>query len=153
MATPTPEPEPLIRLLWRAHNWFRAAVIAALDAGDDPATITAAQATLLSQLPSDGASIAELARLIGVSSPTVHQWVHELVAMDALTVEPDPASARTKLVRLTESGHRRRARTMRLLAGIEANLAEVIGAGTVDALRAALEAPWGDPEAAAGSRS
>src|SRR5262249_12278588 len=48
---------------------------------------------LLSQLPSTGASIAELARLVGVSALTAHQWAHELVAMDVLTVEPDPTSA------------------------------------------------------------
>ncbi len=142
------EPEPLSRLLWRAHNWFRTAMIAALEAADDPVTITAAQATLLSQLPSEGASIAELARLIGVSSPTAHQWVHELVALDVLTVEPHPASARTKLVRLTETGRERRAQTMRLLAGIEAALAERVGSAPIDALRSALVTPWGNPKTA-----
>ncbi|WP_425540870.1 MarR family transcriptional regulator [Streptomyces coeruleorubidus] len=58
--------------------------------------------TLLSQLPPEGASIAELARRLGVSAPTAHQWVHELVAMGVVTVESDPHSARSKLVRLTE---------------------------------------------------
>ena len=149
MTSSTPEPEPLIRLLWRAHNWFRTAVIAALEASDDPATITAAHATLLSQLPLEGTTIAELARLIGVSSPTAHQWVHELVAMDVLIVEPDPASARTKLVRLTKYGRQRRARTLRLLAGIEAELADRVGADTVDTLRLALETPWGAPDTTA----
>lgn len=94
-------------------------------------------------------SIAELARRLGVSAPTAHQWVHELVALGAVTVESDPHSARSKLVRLTAAGVRRRAETMQILAGLEDALAGRIGADTVLALRAALEEPWGSPESAA----
>ncbi|MFI8833133.1 MarR family winged helix-turn-helix transcriptional regulator [Streptomyces afghaniensis] len=105
--------------------------------------------TLLSQLPSEGASIAELARRLGVSAPTAHQWVHELVAAGVVTVESDPRSARSKLVLLSAAGARRRAETMQVLAGLEAALAGRVGADTVTALRAALEGPWGSPESAA----
>lgn len=143
------ESEPLIRLLWRAHNWFRTALTTAFEAQEDGATISAAHVTLLSQLPSEGVSIAELARRLGVSAPTAHQWVHELVALGAVTVESDPHSARSKLVRLTAAGVRRRAETMQILAGLEDALAGRIGADTVLALRAALEEPWGSPESAA----
>lgn len=142
---PPSEPEPLSRLLWRAHNWFRTALINAMEAQDDSAAISPAQATLLSQLPVDGASIAELARRLGVSSPTAHQWVHELAARDIVTVDASAGSARDKLVRLTETGHQRREQTMRMLAELEAALGERIGTTTVSALRAALEAPWGPP--------
>lgn len=146
MASSPSESEPLIRLLWRAHNWFRAALTTAFEAQEDGSAISAAHVTLLSQLPSEGASIAELARRLGVSAPTAHQWVHELVAMGVLTVESDPHSARSKLVLLTASGVRRREETMQILAGIEATLAGRIGADTAIALRAALEEPWGSPE-------
>lgn len=146
MASSSSESEPLIRLLWRAHNWFRAALTTAFEAQEDGSAISAAHVTLLSQLPSEGASIAELARRLGVSAPTAHQWVHELVAMGVVTVESDPRSARSKLVLLTAAGARRREETMQILAGIEAMLAGRIGAGTVTALRAALEEPWGSPE-------
>jgi DNA-binding MarR family transcriptional regulator len=149
MPSSPPEPEPLVRLLWRAHSWFRSALVAALDAQGDPAAISPAHVTLLSQLPPEGASIAELARRVGVSSPTAHQWVHELAAVDIVTVVTNASSARTKLVRLTETGQRRREQTMRMLAGLEASLAERIGAAAVAALRGALEAPWGRPETAA----
>lgn len=142
------ESEPLIRLLWRAHHWFRAALTTAFEAQEGGATISAAHVTLLSQLPSEGASIAELARRLGVSAPTAHQWVHELVAVGAVTVESDPRSARSKLVRLTAAGTQRRAETMQLLAGLEDALAGRVGVDTVIALRAALEEPWGSPESA-----
>ncbi|MBC9731454.1 MarR family winged helix-turn-helix transcriptional regulator [Streptomyces sp. TRM68367] len=146
MASSPSESEPLIRLLWRAHNWFRAALTTAFEAQEDGSAIGAAHVTLLSQLPSEGASIAELARRLGVSAPTAHQWVHELVAAGVVTVESDPRSARSKLVLLSASGVRRREETMQILAGLEAALAGRIGADTVTALRAALEEPWGSPE-------
>jgi DNA-binding MarR family transcriptional regulator len=149
MSSSPPEPEPLARLLWRAHGWFRSALVAALEAQDDPTAISPAQVTLLSQLPTEGTSIAELARRLGVSPPTAHQWVHELAAMDIVTVEARASSARTKLVRLTETGQRRRVQALQTMAGLEAALADRIGPAAVAALRGALEAPWGPPETAA----
>jgi DNA-binding MarR family transcriptional regulator len=149
MSSSPPEPEPLSRLLWRAHNWFRAALTTAFEAQGDGSAISAAHVTLLSQLPSEGASIAELARRLGVSAPTAHQWVHELVAAGVVTLERDPRSARSKLVLLSADGARRRAETMQILAGLEAALAGRIGTDAVIALRAALEEPWGSPESAA----
>ena len=153
MSSSPPESEPLIRLLWRAHNWFRAALVNALEAQEDGATISAAHATLLHQLPSEGASIAELARRLGVSAPTAHQWVHELVAVGLVSVESDPQSARSKVVRLSASGEQCRRETMRILAGLEDALAERVGADNVTALRVALEEPWGSPESAANADS
>ncbi|MGC9544680.1 hypothetical protein [Streptomyces sp. UG1] len=48
------EPEPLARLLWRAHNWFRSALIAALEKADGPAGISAAHLTLLNATDPQG---------------------------------------------------------------------------------------------------
>jgi DNA-binding MarR family transcriptional regulator len=149
MSSSPSESEPLIRLLWRAHHWFRAALTAAFETQEDGVTISAAHVTLLSQLPTEGASIAELARRLGVSAPTAHQWVHELVALGVVTVGSDPRSARSKLVRLTAAGARRRSETMQMLTDLETALAGRVGVDTVDALRAALEEPWGTPETAA----
>ncbi|WNM31954.1 MarR family winged helix-turn-helix transcriptional regulator [Streptomyces sp. Li-HN-5-11] len=150
MSPSPPGNEPLIRLLWQAHNWFRTAMAAALDAQHGTVMVSPAHMTLLSQLPSEGTTIAELARRLGVSSPTAHQWVHELAGLDFLTVEAHPSTARAKLVRPTETGRRRRAQALQALAGLEAALAERIGADAVAALRAALESPWGPPESAVG---
>jgi DNA-binding MarR family transcriptional regulator len=146
--TPPPAPEPLIRLLWRVHSWFRTALIAALKA-QDGSHISPAHVTLLSQLPDEGITIAGLARRLGVSSPTAHQWVHELVTTGNLTVSAHPSSSRAKIVRLTEVGMRRRAQVLGVLADLEAVLADRIGPAAVAAVRAALEASWGSPESAA----
>jgi DNA-binding MarR family transcriptional regulator len=141
-------PEPLARLLWRAHHWFRAAATAGL--GDSGGGVSPAGATLLSQLDPDGVSMADLARLIGVSTPAIHQMVHQLVALGLVEVVPNPRSGRSKLVVLTTQGFERRGQVLELLAELEDELAHRIGRRRVAALRDALEQDWGDPPIAAG---
>jgi DNA-binding MarR family transcriptional regulator len=136
-------PEPLAKLFWRAHHWFRAAVTAGLD--DSGGAVSPANATLLSQLEPGGMPMADLARLMGVSTPAIHQMVHHLVTLGLLEVVPNPRSGRSKLVVLTPEGLTRRRHAMELLAEVEDELAHRIGQRRVTALRAALEQDWGDP--------
>jgi DNA-binding MarR family transcriptional regulator len=104
---------------------------------------------MLSQLDPDGMPMADLARLIGVSTPAIHQMVHQLVALGLLEVVPNPRSGRSKLVVLTPQGLARRRHALELLAGLEGELAHRIGRRSVAALRHALEQDWGDPPIAA----
>ena len=134
--------EPLARLLWRAHHWFRTAVTAGLD--DDQGEVSPANATLLSQLDPDGVPMSDLARLIGVSTPAIHQMVQRLIAAGLVEVVPNPHSGRSKLVMLTPAGLTRRAQALKLLADVEAELGQRIGAERVTALRDALEQDWGE---------
>lgn len=140
-------PEPLAKLLWRAHQWFRAAVTAGLE--DTAGAVSPAGATLLSQLDPDGMPMADLARLMGVSTPAIHQMVHHLVALGLLEVAPNPRSGRSKLVLLTPEGLARRRQALELLADLEDELAHRIGRRRVTGLRDALEQDWGDPPTAA----
>lgn len=141
-------PEPLARLLWRAHHWFREAAAPGLE--DDAGSVSLAGATLLSQLDLEGMPMADLARTMGVSTPAIHQAVHQLVAVGLLEVVPNPRSGRSKLVMLTPRGFARRRRALELLAELEDELADRIGRRRVAALRDALEQKWGDPPTAAG---
>jgi DNA-binding MarR family transcriptional regulator len=134
--------EPLGKLLWRAHHWFRTAVTAGLE--DGMSGVSPANATLLSQLEPDCMPMADLARLMGVSTPATHQMVHQLVALGLLEVGPNPRSGRSKLVLLTPEGFTRRRQAMALLADLEDELAHRIGRRRVTALRDALEQDWGD---------
>ena len=135
-------PEPLARLLWRAHHWFRLAVTARLEGS--AAEVSPASATLISQIDPDGIPMADLARLMGVSTPAIHQMVHRLVDLGLLEVAPNPRSGRSKLVLLTPEGLTRRHQALELLADLEAELAQRIGRRRVAALRDALEQDWGD---------
>jgi len=86
---------------------------------------------------------ADLAVRLRVSKQAVQQGLKELIGKDMVTIEPDPANGRQKLVRLTEHGRRLRNIAQQGLTSLEAELTRRIGAGRVAALRAALEANWG----------
>lgn len=86
---------------------------------------------------------ADMARHLGVSKQAVQQALKALAAKGLVTVEPDPASGRQKLVRFTAKGQRMRDVARRGLLELEAELAQRIGRQRLDALHDALNAPWG----------
>ncbi|GAA2899717.1 hypothetical protein GCM10010517_65260 [Streptosporangium fragile] len=134
----------LPQLLGDAKRWFDDALLTSMQAaGERPVTI--AQAAVFATLDPEGTSISELARRIGVTRQTVHQAVHGLIGMGLLEQVPDPASARSRLVRATAEGTRVHRRAQATLAVIEGVLAERIGAAATTALRDALSLSWGEP--------
>ncbi|NSC24732.1 winged helix-turn-helix transcriptional regulator [Streptomyces albus subsp. chlorinus] len=134
----------LPQLLGEARRWFEEALLAALAAtGARP--VSPAQAQLFAVLGEEGATVAELARRMGVTRQTAHQAVHGLVDAGLLERVPDPASARQRLIRRTPEGERVHGQAQRVLGELEDRLAERIGPARVAALREALEAPWGPP--------
>ncbi|MGW0561970.1 MarR family winged helix-turn-helix transcriptional regulator [Streptomyces sp. NPDC003016] len=134
----------LPQLLGDARRWFEDALLATLDeAGAVPVSPT--QARLFAVLDEQGTTASELARRMGVTRQTAHQAVHGLVADGLLEQVPDPASGRQRLIRRTPEGERAHRRACVILARLEEELAGRIGREAVDALRAALEAPWGRP--------
>jgi len=76
----------------------------AFDAGR---ALTKVQWLLLRQLHRQGsASIGQLAAHLDVRASTMSQMLDRLERSGYITREPDPADARAKLVRLTETGRR-----------------------------------------------
>jgi DNA-binding MarR family transcriptional regulator len=134
----------LPRLLGNARRWFDDALTAAMrGTGERPVSPT--QFGLFAVLDDEGTTVSELARRMGVTRQTVHQAVHGLVDAGLLEQAPDPGSARQRLIRRTPEGERVHRRALLVLERLERTLAERIGADAVEALRSALEAPWGAP--------
>ncbi|GAA1565052.1 hypothetical protein GCM10009678_55100 [Actinomadura kijaniata] len=134
----------LPQLFADARRWFEDALLASMrEAGERPVTV--AQASVFGALDAEGTPASELARRMGVTRQTVHQAVHGLIAMGLLEQVPDPASARSRLVRMTAEGERVHRRARATIAILEGALAERIGTAAVDALRDALTVPWGEP--------
>lgn len=126
------------------RRWFEEALFGSMErAGERP--VTAAQAAVFATLDDGGTSISELARRIGVARQTAHQAVHGLIRMGLLEQVPDPASARSSLIRMTPDGARVHRRALATLGVVEDVLVERLGADAVAALREALTAPWGAP--------
>lgn len=134
----------LPQLFTDARRWFEEGLLASLEAaGATPVSPT--QAQLFAVLDDHGTTVSELARRMGVTRQTAHQAVHGLVAAGLLEQVPDPASARQRLIRRTVEGERAHRQAGAILERLEEQLAERISREAVDALRAALEAPWGQP--------
>ncbi|MFI0259649.1 MarR family winged helix-turn-helix transcriptional regulator [Streptomyces sp. NPDC017056] len=134
----------LPQLLGDARRWFEEGLLAALEAGG-ATPVSPTQTQLFAALDDQGTTASELARRMGVTRQTAHQAVHGLIAAGLLEQVPDPASARQRLIRRTEEGERAHRRAVRILEQLEERLAGRIGREAVDALRAALETPWGQP--------
>ncbi|GHE41591.1 hypothetical protein GCM10018785_09060 [Streptomyces longispororuber] len=135
---------PLPHLLSDARRWFEEGLLATLEASGT-APVSAPQLQLFAVLDDPGTTVSELARRMGVTRQTAHQAVHGLIAAGLLEQVPDPASARQRLIRRTPEGRRVHREAVLVLERLEAQLAARIGREAVDALRAALEAPWGEP--------
>ncbi|MEU6963536.1 MarR family winged helix-turn-helix transcriptional regulator [Streptomyces chrestomyceticus] len=141
----SPQPSPrrnLPQLLGDARRWFEEALLTTMNAAGGP-PVTSAQVQLFAVLDTEGTTVAALARRMGVTRQTAHQAVHGLVSAGLLEQAPDPASARQRLIRRTPAGERAHHQAERLLQDLERQLAARIGHDAVNALRAALEAPWG----------
>ena len=131
--------KPLIApLLREALRWFNDAVAA----GCDEVPLSLTQLDIFARLDVEGTTIAELARRCGIARQSAHQAVGDLVRAGLLRVDPDPSSARNKLVRPTTEGLRRLRLATAAMAGAEAELAARIGAAQVEALRAVLDLDW-----------
>ncbi|MGW2818808.1 MarR family winged helix-turn-helix transcriptional regulator [Streptomyces sp. NPDC001415] len=129
-----------------ARRWFEEGLLAAMEAaGATPVSPT--QAQLFAVLDDHGTTVSELARRMGVTRQTAHQAVHGLVDAGLLAQVPDPGSARRRLIRRTPDGERAHRQATAILQQLEDRLAERIGREGVDALRAALEASWGESTA------
>lgn len=134
----------LLALLQRAVRWFQDGLIEGMtDAGVEP--ITPAHMLVLGHLRGPGPiSIAELARLAGVTRQTMHRAVRQLDREGLVTVDQAPGFPRMAQVRITASGADRRACATRILATLEAELAGTLGSEATAQLRAMLADPWPD---------
>ena len=100
-----------------------------------------AHTALFPHLDLDGTRLTELARRVGVSKQAVGQLVDELVDMGALERVPDPGDGRARLIRFADrDGEHGIIHGLRVLAGLERELAAAIGQGRWAALHDGLAA-------------
>lgn len=102
--------------------------------------LRASHLSVFPHLDLEGTRQTELARRMGVSKQAVHQLVGELEGFGVLRRAPDPSDGRALLVRFTPAGARSLLDGMAVLAELDAELAERIGARRAKALHDALTA-------------
>lgn len=110
--------------------------------------LTSAQSLLFADLPLAGVRQSDLARSLGVSRQAVNELVRGLERQQLVEVVADPADGRSKLVRPTARGRESIRMALQTFTELENELRSRIGDRSVDQLRRALSAGWGDPPGA-----
>jgi DNA-binding MarR family transcriptional regulator len=98
-----------------------------------------AHGTIGQHISDRGSRITELAQLAQVSKPTVVYLVNDLERLGYVERIPDPADGRAKLVCLTERGTGAQQAAREIIAEIEQDWAELLGADDFAVLRTLLQ--------------
>jgi DNA-binding MarR family transcriptional regulator len=97
-----------------------------------------AHTALFPHIDLGGTRLTVLAQRLGISKQAVGQLVMELVVMGVVESVPDPTDGRAKLIRFSGRGQAGLLEGLRVLGGVEAELAQQIGQARAKALHDAL---------------
>lgn len=123
---------------WLAFGAYRASLVRGL-AERGFGDLRETDATLLRYLDhSGGATVTELARLLGVTKQAASQHVRSFVAQGYGVSEPSPDDRRERVVRLTARGRAARAAAIDFADSVEAELVAAVGPAAVRGLRRTL---------------
>lgn len=106
---------------------------------------------VLPHLDLEGTRATEIARRMGITKQAVGELLDEIEQFGVIERVPDPTDGRARIVRFTERGRTGLLVGLGVLAEIEAELAERVGADTVARLKADLAVALPVIEAMAGS--
>ena len=135
-------PAPMTLLLQTAQNWLHHSLAARM-AGRGHPPLTDAQTALLSNLDCGTTYASAVAERMGISRQAIYRTVREMSEMGLLRLETDPERRNQKIIVMTQKANALVTDARAVLAEIETELADRIGAGDAAALRRALEAGWG----------
>ncbi|MFN7142271.1 MAG: MarR family winged helix-turn-helix transcriptional regulator [Myxococcota bacterium] len=102
--------------------------------------LRAAHMQVLPHLDLAGTRATDLAKRMGISKQAVGQLLDEIEALGVIERVPDPADRRARLVRFTEKGRAGLLVGLGVLAGVERELVEAVGAETIARLKEDLTA-------------
>jgi DNA-binding MarR family transcriptional regulator len=139
-AGPVPNPAPLSTLLSRVGAAFTADFERRLsDAGFPDMTFSLGTNVLRFLRPGGALRMGSLTEMSGVTKQAISQQVAYLEARGYVTVEPDAADSRAKLVRLTKKGQRSNEAARSLFAAVERDWRQRFGGDEMRHLRTLLE--------------
>lgn len=132
----------LLRTLMHAFYWFDDGLQAHMQREAD-FSLPRAQSMIMTCLSEGVENPTELARCLKVSKQAIRQALRPMIENGLVTVEPDPANGRQRLVKVTERGQAMREIAKRSLGALERELVRRIGHERVEALHEILNADWG----------
>jgi DNA-binding MarR family transcriptional regulator len=130
--------------LLAAADWFNDGLAVAMADAGWP-FLSRSQSLVFVSIDDDGTRPAELARRLGITRQSMQELLGKLREHELVTIDVDPTDGRATIVRLAPRAHLLGRDAAMISAGLEAELAERIGADVVRSLKAALAADWGPP--------
>ncbi len=97
-----------------------------------------AYGAVLRHLPSDGASVTDLARRAGMTKQSMGYLVDQMETAGLLAQEPDPGDRRAKIVMLNDRGRKALVAALELSRRCEERYAQLIGRAKLKQLRVLL---------------
>ena len=128
---------PLGRLLLQAHRRAQAASLAKLQQRG-PAEIRLGHLPVITSLDPEGTRITELAARAGMTRQMMGRLVRELETLGYVRSRSDPNDQRAVVVSLTERGTGFLAEGPSAMAEVDADFADLLGAGELSRLREML---------------
>lgn len=134
----------LLRTLMHSFYWFDDALQSHMmrEAGF---SLPRAQSMIMVCLSEGVQSSVGLARRLKVSKQAIRQALRPMIEGGLVTLEPDPANGRQRLVKVTPRGETMRDIAKQGLVRLEQELVRRIGRERVEALHDALNSDWGSP--------
>jgi DNA-binding MarR family transcriptional regulator len=103
-----------------------------------PQGLRSSQLRLLSLTPTDGMRVTDLAKRVGMTKQALGEFATVLEEQGLLESVRDPADKRVRILRPTRRGRQAVAASERMIAAVEAQWRERLGARKWDQLRALL---------------
>jgi DNA-binding MarR family transcriptional regulator len=135
---------PLFMDLLKSLYWFDNALQSGLKKSGFEA-VTRAQSLILLNIMVGERRAARLASNLGVSRQAMSQMLLEMEKRGLINFKADQEDKRAQIVLFSEESRDIRNAAMRILARLERELENRIGAKNVSALRKALSTDWGPP--------
>ncbi|MFM2417587.1 MAG: hypothetical protein RL385_2310 [Pseudomonadota bacterium] len=130
--------ESTLQVLFKVSRLLDERAVARIASKKGAPKLRRAHMALLPHLDLDGTRITVLADRLGISKQAVSQLVDDLEVMGVVAREDDPADARARRVVFTKQGRKGILEGLRVLAALEAELAETVGKQKMAELRASL---------------
>lgn len=138
------QPAHLLLPLLRAFIWFDEGLQAYLRSKGWN-KVTRPQSMLMAAVVMGCVKPSEIARTLGISRQAVHLTINQMIEMDVLELVPDPSDRRTKIVRISKSGQKRRQDARAAMDYLTTELIRRIGRQNVHNLAKSLTVEWGEP--------
>ena len=135
---PAPTRKPMIGLVGLAHRKLRADMLREAHRRGH-SFVKAAHNDVFATLPLEGARASDMAVRAGITRQSMGEIIRDLVDLDLLEMQTDPADGRAKIVTFSERGREFTRDGYQHILDLESRFADELGAEAYETARRVLE--------------